>query len=178
MHHKTGDGIPNAFLVIKSNKVGLDSAEGYVIVRNGFSFLRVLGGEPSWNVMTATASEDHGRIQVCPDQRRLVESALRLCAKLGAIPRVEKDRLGREYVKIGTITRESGESDEDFDSENEALLCRFFEVFDNYKDLNSRGLDEIRELYEALKTDDQGSDVYLSDGVWLSRDGSIQDRGR
>jgi hypothetical protein len=65
------------FQILESTKVGLDSKESYVIVRNRTSFLRVLGNEPEWSLMTATASEDHGRIEVCSEQRRLVESALR-----------------------------------------------------------------------------------------------------
>ena len=52
------------FQIIKSSKVGLDSDESYVVIRNQTSFLRVLGGEPTWELMTATASEDHGRIMV------------------------------------------------------------------------------------------------------------------
>lgn len=163
--------------VLRSNKSGLESNEGYVVVRDGISFLRILGGELNWSVMTATASEDHGRIQVCPDRLRLVESALRLCAEHGGNPGVEKDWLGREYVKIGTITREPGEGDEDFQNEYDALFRRFFEIFDGYRDLNSRGSDEMRDLYGALAIDDEGGDVYLSDGVWLRSDGSLHDRG-
>lgn len=122
----------DTYQILESNKVGLDSEEGYVVVRNGMSFLRILGGEPEWAVMTATASEDHRSIQVCPERLRLVESALRLCAERGGNPGVEKDWLGRGYVKIGTITREAGESEENFQSENNILFQRFFEIFDSY----------------------------------------------
>lgn len=167
----------DTYRVLKSNKVGLDSEEGYVVVRNGISFLRILGGEPKWIVMTATASEDHGRIRVCSERLRLVESALRLCAECGSNPGVEKDWLGREYVKIGTITREVGESEEDFQSVNDTLFQRFFEIFDSYRSLGSREGGEMRELYGVLAVDDEGGDVYLSDGVWLTSDGSLHDRG-
>jgi hypothetical protein len=37
---------------------------------------------------------------------------------------------------------------------------------------------EMRELYDALAPSDGGEDVYLSDGVWLTSDGSLHDRGR
>lgn len=168
----------DTYRVLESEKVGLDSKEGYVVVRNGMSFLRILGEEPNWALMTATASEDQGRIQVCPERLRVVESALRLCAEHGGSPGVTKDRIGREYAKIGTITREPGESKDDFQSENDALFQRFFEIFDSYRSLDSRGGGEMRELYGELVVDDEGGDVYLSDGIWPSSDGSLRDRGR
>lgn len=167
----------DAFEILRSKKTGLDSIESYVVTRNGTSFLRVLGDEPKWELMTATASEDQGRIAVCSDQRRLVESALRLGSELDTLPRVEKDRIGREYVKICVITRETGQNADVFDEENSRIFRRFFEIYDKYQDPSLRGGDEMCELYDALATDDEGSDVYLSDGVWLSSDGSCHDRG-
>ncbi|MCY1454493.1 hypothetical protein D9M71_715630 [compost metagenome] len=86
--------------------------------------------------------------------------------------------MGREYVKIGTITREPKESEIDFQNDNDALFRRFFEIFDSYRGLDSRSGGEMRELYDALTIDDECGDVYLSDGVWLSSDGSLHDRGR
>lgn len=168
----------NEYEILQSNKVGLDANESYIIVRNGISFLRILGGEPNWDLMTATASEDHGRIHACSDRHRLVESALRLCAEHGASPRVERDWLGREYVKIGVITLQPGETEENFQKESDALFRRFFQIFDSYKDINSRSEGDMRELYDALTVDNESSDVYLSDGVWLSSDGSLHDRAR
>ena len=167
-----------SFQIIESKKSGLDSRESYVVTRNRTSFLRILGGEPEWALMTATASEDDGRIKVCADQLRLIESALRLGAELDTKPSVETDWLGREYVKICIITREQGQSEKVFDSENESLFRRFFEIYDEYRDLDSRDSSEMRELYDVLAIDDQGGDVYLSDGVWLSSDGAFHDRGK
>lgn len=166
------------FAILPSNKTGLDSKESYVVVRYRTSFLRVLGDEPRWELMTATASEDHGRLPVCADQRRLVESALRLGAELETKPRVERDRNGREYVKICVITREPGQADEVFEDDKMRLLRKFFAIYDAYQDPHSRGGCEMRELYDAIATDAEGGDVYLSDGVWLSSDGSCHDRGR
>lgn len=80
-------------------------------------------------------------------------------------------------MKIGTITREVGESEEDFQSVNDTLFQRFFEIFDSYRSLGSREGGEMRELYGVLAVDDEGGDVYLSDGVWLTSDGSLHDRG-
>lgn len=170
--------MPGAFRIFDSDKVGLKSDEGFVVARNSTGYLRVLGRKHLWEMMTATASEDHGRIKVCADQLRLVESALRLSIELGNEPRVEKDWRGREYVKICVITSDPSESDEAFQRRTDALFERFFEIFDDYRNLDSRANDEMRELYDALATGDQGGEVYLSDGVWLGSDGSLHDRGR
>lgn len=168
----------NDFLVLPSNKVGLESKESYVIVRNRTSFLRILGAEPEWSLMTATADEDHGRVLVCADQRKLIETALRLGAELKTAPKVERDWKGREYVKICLTTRNSGESDEAFDKSNNCALQRFFDIFDSLPELSGRPSGEKRNLYDDLALSDSGEDVYLSDGVWLSSDGSLHDRGR
>lgn len=168
----------NTFSVLKSDKVGLESKESYVVVRGRTAFLRILGAEPEWSLMTATADEDHGRIQVCADQRRLVEAALRLGAELGTAPTVERDWKDREYVKVCAIIRSLGESDEAFDRENDRALERFFEIFDGLSKLCDRSIIERRNLYQELALGDHGEDVYLSDGVWLSSDGALHDRGR
>lgn len=164
--------------ILKSDKVGLNSRDSYVVVRGKISFLRMLGCVPEWELMTATASEDHGCIRVCGDQRRLVEAALRLGAELGTKPTVEKDWIEREYVKICSIRFNPGQDVANFIKELGELLEKFFAYYDEYQDLSICGDDEMQELYDVLAIDDQGGDVYLSDGVWLSSDGSVHDRGR
>lgn len=168
----------NTFSVLESSKVGLESKEKYVVVRNQTAFLRILGAEPEWSLMTATANEDHGRILVCADQPRLMEAALRLGAELNTGPRVEKDWKRREYVKVCVITRDSGEGEDAFDKENNRALGRFFDIYDSLPRLNDRPIDERQNLYKDLALSDHGEDIYLSDGVWLSNDGLLHDRGR
>lgn len=166
------------FFLLESSKVGLESKESYVVVRNRTAFLRVLGAEPEWSLMTATADEDHGRVLVCTDQRRLVEAALRLGAELNTSPTVDRDWKGREYVKVCVITRKPGESGEAFDKDNKRAFGRFFEIFDSLPRLGDRPVVERRNLYDELALGDQGEDVYLSDGVWLGSDGSLRDQDR
>lgn len=168
----------NEFEVLRSDKVGLDSKESYIVIRNGVSFLRILGEDPCWTVMTATASEDNGSIRVCSEKLRLIESALRLCASYGVSPCIDTDHLGREYVKIGTISREPGETEDNFQKENNELVQRFFEIFDGHRQLASRSGSEMRELYDSLAADSIDGEIYLSDGVWLSSDGSVHERDR
>lgn len=170
--------MPHTYSVLESNKVGLESEESYVVVRDQTAFLRILGAEPEWSLMTATADEDHGRVLVCRDRRRLVEAALRLGAELNTAPSVERDWKDREYVKVAVITRNIGESNDAFDKENDRAIGRFFEIFDGLPRLSDRPIVERRNLYDELALGDIGEDVYLSDGVWLRSDGSLHERGR
>lgn len=170
--------VESTFKILESDKIGLNSSESYIVVRGRTSFLRILGGDPQWELMTATASEDHGRVHVCPNQLRLVEAALRLGAEVDTQPAVESDWMGREYVKICGIRRESGQDDESFNRSIRKLLLRFFVIYDDYRPPDVRSGDEMRELYKALAVDNHGADVYLSDGVWLSSNGTLRDRGR
>lgn len=66
-------------------------------------------------------------------------------------------------------------------------MREFFEIFDSLASgtstptLTPRTLpvnSEMREIYDALSVDDSRDDVYLSDGVWLSSDGSTSERGK
>lgn len=168
----------DSFEVLKSNKTGLNSKESFVVTRGRTSFLRILGSEPHWELMTATADEDRGYIKVCKDQLRLMEAALRLGCELETAPKVEKDWMNREFVKICVIKSDPEQDQKDFDNEISQLLGRFFELYDEYKHIESRAENEMRDLYSALSVDDFGDDVYLSDGVWLSSDGSFHDSGR
>lgn len=168
----------NEFEIRGSNKIGLNSKESFVVVRGKTSFLRILGSEPQWELMTATADEDGGHIKVCKEQLRLIEAALRLGAELKTAPKVESDWKNREYVKICTIESEKEDSDNDLSKFTRQILGRFFEFYDGYQNFESRAENEMLELYSTLAVDDSGDDVYLSDGIWLSSDGSFHDRGR
>lgn len=45
------------------------------------------------------------------------------------------------------------------------------------KSAKSAAEDEMKEIYEAISLGD-GEDAYLGDGIWISNDGSWDDRGR
>lgn len=166
-----------SFTLLESNKVGLEGKEHYVIVQGQTVFLRILGGEPEWSLMTATASEDHRHLLVCHDQHRLIESALRLGAELNTFPIVDRDWKGRRYAKICTITREPGVTDEVFTKENDRVLNRFFEIFDSLPKKIKRTRIGRRNLYDELGLGHDGEDIYLSDGVSISRNGKLTDLG-
>ena len=148
------------------------------MTRRRVSYLRILGAEPQWALMTATADEDYGRTKVCTEQLRLVEPALLLGTELGTSPLVEKDWGGREYVQICSINQTPEQSDQELTSELNTVLGRFFEIYNSCTKLGSRANVEMIDLHDVLATDDLGSDVYFSDGVWLSNDGKLHNRGR
>jgi hypothetical protein len=166
------------FDVLRSDKNGLDGPESYVVSREGIGYLRLLGSEPQWSLITATASEDHGRIEVCNDTSRLIESALRLGVEIGTYPNFDEDWKEREFIRICVVNQLPGEERESVNQKLVRLLTRFFEIYDEHRPLKSRSGNEMRELYASLATDDSGNDLCLGDGLWLSVDGSLHDRGR
>ncbi|WP_037469642.1 hypothetical protein [Shewanella marina] len=166
------------FKILESNKVGLNSKEGYVVTRDDISFLRILGSQPELELMTATASEDCTPIRVCTDQLRLIETSLLLGAENNTALKIDVDWKGREYVKICTIKGDLNEDDGLLNKELKNLINRFFEIYDNYKTIELRSNGEMLVLYNELTVDDHGGDVYLSDGIWLSKDGSLHERVR
>lgn len=174
----------NSFKILKSNKAGLNSQDGYIIVRGKTSFLRILGAYPVWEIMTATASEDNGSILVCSEQLRLVQSALLFGkwinehAKTNVKPSVETDWLGREYVNVCSVEYKPDNTEQEFFDWLTKLIEHFFQIYDSYIDIKTRPQDEMIRLYNDLSVDDFGGEVYLSDGVWLSNDGSLHDQGR
>lgn len=164
------------FEIVHSIKAGLVSNESLLVVRDGTGYLRILGQEPRWELMTATASEDDGLVKVCGDRRRLIETAIKLCQALGFSAHETKDRLGRDYIKICTIVRER--DDEDLRDVLFRTIERFFDLFDGLGESVTGRADDMVDLYEAISSDGIGEDVYLSDGLWLSSDGSLHERGK
>jgi hypothetical protein len=146
----------------------LDNTKFEIVVSTK-SGLRILGREPSWTLMTATASEDEGCVRVCGDRRRLIEAAIRLCQQLGLSAHETRDRIGRDYVNICRIVRTR--ADEDDLGEHSQTVERFFDLFDHLGDLSCGPADDMVDLYEAISSDGNGEDAYLSDGLWLSSDG-------
>ena len=66
---------PSDFDVLLSEKSGINSKDSLIVVRGKTSYLRILGQAPEWELMTATASEDQGGLQVFPIREFLIEAA-------------------------------------------------------------------------------------------------------
>ena len=155
------------FDIKRSNKSHINSDEHYIVTANGVVYLRVVGTEGNFVVMTATAGEDSKSEVSCPRMTALNAAALRTSISLDLDPTVKVDYHGREYVKLCRC---------EYISDVFRLSEVLFSEFKNY--LLKRPRNELEEVYSSITIDDSGEDVYLSDGMWLSSDGSISDRGK
>jgi hypothetical protein len=155
----------------------LQSEEQFIVGRGNLSFLRIWGKEPHWEMVTATAGEDDGTVHVFPDRELLNHIACEFARSINKAPILKKDRFGRSYVKIGALKQQVHEPDDKFNHYLGSLIRQFFDVFDSsLRHVDSVG-DEMTKLYHDL-SDDTDADFYLSDGVWLSKEGFVSDRGR
>ena len=166
------------FWVQDSQKSGLVSEESFIVGRGTQVFLRILGKEPKWQIMTATASEDDGRLQVCSNRSKLVQAAFVFGYRHNTEPVSKRDWKNREYVLICNLEQKNSITESEFNQLFATFIEEFFVVFDEFADAQHDSRDEMIEIYESLSDSDMGDGVYLSDGVWLASDGSIEDRGR
>ena len=88
------------FDIRKSTKAHIDSKEHFIVVRKGTVYLRVVGEEGDYTVMTATAAEDDGNFSAFRDQQAMNEAALRVSDQLDTPPRLKTDFHNRAYVEI------------------------------------------------------------------------------
>lgn len=169
-----------SYEIHRSNKRGFHTNESYIVTRGRESFLRIVGGHRTFDMMTATASEDNpGGFRVCADKLSLIAAAVQIAKELGVNPAFSTDSSGREFVNICNITlQEPNKASADEMAEIDSALNRFFQIFDTAKQNAARDNDDMQEIYAVLTPDDSGEDVYLSDGIWLSSDGALHDRGR
>jgi hypothetical protein len=65
------------FDIKRSNKAYINSNEHYIVIRKGVVYLRIVGSEGNYVVMTATAGEDYNGVVACPNMVSLNEAALR-----------------------------------------------------------------------------------------------------
>jgi hypothetical protein len=155
------------FDIKKSKKSYIQSNEHFIVVRNELVFLRIVGEEGRYHIITATADEDNLAIRAYPHQQALNDSALKTSERLGALPKIKYDYHNRPYIEIAQCEYIS-------DAHRAAEL--FFEILPEFSE---NQLDNnLENLYQELSIDDSGDDLYLSDGVWLSSDGTLKDVGR
>lgn len=143
---------PSDFDVLLSEKSGINSKDSLIVVRGKTSYLRILGQAPEWELMTATASEDQGGIQVFPIREFLIEAALRVRRDRGeklSISDLSADWMSRPYVKICTLKASPKMADEAKD-----IIDKFFFHFDDIT--TSVVIDD--QLSNIIK---EGGDVYL-----------------
>ncbi|HGY1221828.1 TPA: hypothetical protein ACNU0J_000988 [Klebsiella pneumoniae] len=164
-------------IIKKSNKRGFGGQESFIVTRGKKSYLRIVGNNPHYSLMTVTASEDDKSFYVCRDKIKLISSALQLGTWLNIPPSHETDSSGRKFIRICTIEFIPGKEKEDIEEVRE-VLEHFFQIYDTCNPGREDVMKDMKEIYSFLSHDDSYDDVYLSDGVWLSSDGKLYDRGR
>lgn len=164
--------------ILPSNKTGLNARESYIVIRERVLFLRIIGEDPHYKVWTATASEDNEQFLVCEDKVRLISAALQFGAELDTQPSYSRDTSGREFIYICEINVKPGGTSKDDVDELYRVIGRFFEIYDACDPSQPEQRNEMQEIYHCFATDDSGDDVYLSDGVWLSNNGTMYESGR
>ena len=160
-----------------SNKVGFKTKEKYIITRGNTVFFRIVGERPTYDVMTATAREDGGLFFPCSDKKLVIASAMQLGRELGTKPTICRDSSNREYIYVFSIEINPNENEKEIYETLDRVFSRFFDIYDSDL-IFSEKVDEMTAIYKDMAINDSGEEIYLCDGVWLSSDGSLHDRGR
>lgn len=165
--------------ILSSNKRGFNRPEKYIVVRGDEVMLRLVGGPKVYDLITATAGEEGRALRACADQDRLLKAAEATAKEHGSEPELCEDNYGRQFITLGQLElrdREALTIDQAsrFIEEIAQTLVAKYEQSSHVDYRNS----EMQEIYDALATDDSGEDVYLNDGLWLSKSGEIRDVGR
>ena len=160
-----------------SNKRGFGGQESHIVTRGRTSYLRIIGNDPDYRLMTATADEDDRSFRVCSEKIKLVASAIKLRTNYSAASPIQTDSSGRRFILICAAKFDPKTQIEDL-RELRGVIDEFFSIFDTINPAEPETVGEMKELYSIMSVDDSNDDVYLSDGVWLGSDGSLSDRGR
>lgn len=96
------------FDIRRSKKSHIDSELHFIVTNDDIVFLRILGNDFRYEIMTATADEDNGAFRSDNDQKRLIEAALitssnlfyKINENIGSYYSSHIDYHGREYIKI------------------------------------------------------------------------------
>jgi len=167
----------NTIKILESHKHGFANKEKYIVTRGGTIYLRIVGNEPIYDLITATASEDDKSYVVCRDKIRLISSALKFGSSINTPPSYKEDTYGRQYIYVCTIDLSSENRNEDL-KKVYAGLEQFFQIYDTCDPASHEVVTDMQDIYSILAHGNSNEDVYLSDGVWLSSDGKLHDRGR
>ena len=138
------------FDIKRSNKAYINSNEHYIVTGNGIVYLRIVGAEGNFVVMTATAGEDYNGEVACPSMASLNEAALRTSKAFGLEPRINRDFHDREYVELCRC---------EYISDAFRASVRLFDLLEKCR--SDRTTNELVEAYLSLAIDDSGEDIYL-----------------
>lgn len=89
------------FDIKKSSKSYLDAEEHFIVTYDAKVYLRILGKEGGYEIITATAGEDCGRISALENQDLLIAAAVGVIKdEFNSDCSVSYDYNGRSYVRI------------------------------------------------------------------------------
>lgn len=150
-------------IITKSDKlVTTGELDQTKMVSEQYVLVRIIHETNSYTLMTATAKEDDGSYLAFPDLNKLVAAAESV---LGRGERCT-DNWGRPYFICKEI---------DHPREIRDLANRIAELLD-LPPVNAPWADEeMRDIYEEFSVSEDGEPAYLSDGVYVSSRGRLED---
>ena len=92
--------LTTTFDIRRSSKAYIETPEHFIVVWDGIVYLRVIGHEGSYAVMTATAGEDEGHFSAYSDQNALNYAAVLASAQMQLESSTKTDIHDRPYVEI------------------------------------------------------------------------------
>lgn len=92
----------STFDLRRSTKTYIESPEQYIVALEDVVYLRIVGTEGSYVVMTATSGEDAGSVQAFRNQDALIEAAFEVASQVGSTPVPKYDFHNRPYVELCT----------------------------------------------------------------------------
>lgn len=149
-------------LLEPSNKLSQLQTE-FRICSKSYVFHRLIRVGSEYRFMTATASEDTGGFRAYEDQSSLINATIHALQRFDLDAEMKLDHAGRPYVETMTS------------SNKEHLLhvaqTALREI--GFEDVAVLALDDMIAIYEEFAVGDDGEDVYLSDGMWITSDGRM-----
>lgn len=147
-------------LLEPSNKLSQIQRE-YRVCSKPYVFHRVIGVGDEFRFMTATASEDTGSFRAYEDQSSLINATIQALQLFDLDAEMKLDHAGRPYVE--TIVS--------CDKEHLLHVAQTALREMGFEDVSILALDDMLSIYDQLAVGDDGEDVYLSDGMWITSDG-------
>lgn len=117
------------FQIYRTGTLGGNWPAQFSVVRNGEVFLRIVGEDKIYRLMTATAGDDSTRYPACREAQRVIFTAGLLASAYGHRVKLMTDRKGRTYAAPFEL-HQNDQSDEKFTNDVMDIIRKFFEIYD------------------------------------------------
>lgn len=148
-------------IVQKSTKLATD--QQHVISSQNIVFFRVTLEVDGYKMMTATADEDTGKLRAYVSQDSLMSSTLSVLNDVSWKSEQKEDCSRRPYIEARGFPELL---------DIRTVATRILDSL-GFDDIAVTALQEMRAIYDELSINDSGEDVYLSDGVYLTKNGDV-----